>query len=39
MTKPRWPNFSTDFRLDPVKLILEQNYSVVEVAEAMGVNV
>lgn len=37
MTKPRRPNFSPEFRLDAAKLVLEQNYSVVEAAEAMGV--
>ncbi|RBO78304.1 hypothetical protein DFP76_107204, partial [Marinomonas aquiplantarum] len=30
MTKPRRPNFSPEFRLDAAKLVLEQNYSVIE---------
>ncbi|REG81002.1 transposase [Marinomonas pollencensis] len=37
MTKPRKPNFSPEFRLEAAQLVTEQNYSVAEAAEAMGV--
>jgi len=37
MTKPKRPNFNPEVHLDAAKLVLEQNYSVVEAAKAMGV--
>lgn len=37
MTKPRRPNFSPEFRLEAAQLVVDQNYSVREAAEAMGV--
>ncbi len=37
MTKPNRPNFSPEFRLEAVQLVIQQGYSVREATEAMGV--
>ena len=37
MTKPNRPNFSPEFRLEAAQLVLDQDYSVRDAAEAMGV--
>jgi transposase len=37
MTKKRRPNFSPEFKLESAQLVLDQDYSVKEAAEAMGV--
>lgn len=37
MTKKRRPNFSPEFKLEAAQLVLDQDYSVKEAAEAMGV--
>jgi len=37
MTKKTRPRFTPEFRLESAQLVVEQNYSVREAAEAMGV--
>ncbi|HCM1333053.1 TPA: transposase [Vibrio parahaemolyticus] len=37
MTKRTSCTFSAEFKLEAAKLVLDQNYSVVEAAKAMGV--
>ncbi|TNZ65810.1 hypothetical protein CGK42_24025 [Vibrio parahaemolyticus] len=37
MTKRTRRTFITEFKLEAAQLVLEQNYSVVEAAKAMGV--
>ncbi len=38
MTKRIRPNFTLEFRLESAQLVLDQGYSVKEVAEAMNVS-
>lgn len=37
MTKKRRPNFSPEFKLESAQLVVDQNYTVNDAAEAMGV--
>lgn len=37
MTRRRRPNFSPEFRLEAAQLVVDQNYSVQEAADSMGV--
>jgi transposase len=37
MAKKKGPNFSPEFRLETAQLVLDQNYSIKEASEAMGV--
>ncbi|MCH1932102.1 transposase, partial [Shewanella sp. A25] len=37
MTKRTRPTFSPEFRLEAALLVVEQNYSIREAADAMGV--
>lgn len=37
MTKRIRRTFSAEFRLEPAQLVLDQNYTVIEAAKAMGV--
>ncbi len=38
MTRKRRPNFSPEFKLESARLVVDQNYSVRQAAEAVNVN-